>query len=191
MEGSFLQDLQVFLVLLVLVVRLALRAFLDRSGLEALLGHKVKQVRQGLQALMASLVQKGLLVSLAFLENQACRAYLFHPFQAHQDLPVQEASALQEVLDLQAPSDPQDLAQQGLLDQLDHMASMDWQDLSGLPALWEMLDQAVPSVLPDLLATLDLSALSALPAAQQEILALLVLQVLLVRPDLQGQMDTV
>ena len=185
---DLLRDLQVLLVLLVLLVRMGLRAFLD------LLGHKASQVQQGLQGLTASLVQKGLLGSLAFLENQACQAYLFLPFQARRDLPVQEASVLQEALDLQVSSGPLDSAQQELLDQLGRLAS-NWQDLleKAQQDPLEMLDQlgqAVPLVLPDLLAKglLDLSALLALsaPAAQQEISAL---RALLDRPDLQGQMD--
>ena len=189
MQEFCLQDLQV------LAVRMGLQAFLD------LLGRKARQVRQGLQALTENVVQKGLLDPLAFLENRACRAYLFHPFQVRRDLPVQEASVLQEALDLQVSSGPLDSALQDLLDQLG-LAS-NWQDLqalsdSGLTALQdplEMLDQleqAVPLFLPDLLVKelLDLSALSALsaPAAQQEISAL---RALLDRPDLQGQMDIV
>ena len=198
MEESFLQDLQVLLALLVLLVRMGLRAFLDR------LGRKANQVQRGLQALTASLVQKGLLEPLAFLEYRAHRAYLFHPFQVHQDPPVQEATVLQEALDLQVLLDLLDSAQQELLDQ-PVPASMDQQDLSGLLArsdssalqvlLLEMLDlleQSVPLVLPDLLAKglSDLSALSALSAlpAQQEISAL---SGLLVRPDQQGLMDIV
>ena len=198
MEESFLQDLQVLLALLVLLVRMGLRAFLDR------LGRKANQVQRGLQALTASLVQKGLLEPLAFLEYRARRAYLFHPFQVHQDPPVQEATVLQEALDLLVLLDLLDSAQQELLDQ-PVPASMDQQDLSGLLArsdssalqvlLLEMLDlleQSVPLVLPDLLAKglSDLSALSALSAlpAQQEISAL---SGLLVRPDQQGLMDIV
>ena len=192
---DLLRDLQVLLVLLVLLVRMGLRAFLD------LLGRKASQVQRGLQGLTANLVQKGLLGPLVFLENQACQAYLFLPFQARRDQPVQEAPVLQEALDLQVSSDPLGSAQQELLDQLGRVASMDWQDLLEKAQqdpleMLDQLEQVVPLVLPDLLVKglLDLSDLSdlpALPEAQQEILALSALGVLLVRPDLQGQMDTV
>ena len=181
MEGTFLRDLQVLLVLLVVLVQLALRAFLDRLAL------KVSQVRQGLQALKESLAQRVLLDPLAFLEY---RLYPFHRsrlsrlFQEKKETMARASRDIQEVRVLLGL-----LAQQAILDQQDLAVSTVWleqleRELQGPWATQDQQELAENLVLPDLLEK-GLSALLALPGLQVQ----RELKALLVRPGLRERLQ--